>query len=182
MLTLLMSITLATTPAASFSPTHMNLLRIPAYVLEGIALHESSHALMGKAVGMEVAHFEPYPHYYRGHYYIGTTILTFDHASHKSLFLVNAAPMMVDLTLFNATDLVLTQVQADDAGMFLTCAFMAVPLVDFAYNVNNRSSHSDLTGIAKYGGVSKTGVQVVGNVFVAYGLWRVYKRLTQYGD
>jgi hypothetical protein len=151
-----------------------NLALTPAYFALGVAAHESAHAAAIKASGYEVASFKPYPHKESGVFYFGTTTYGGENRT-----LINAAPMLLDLALISAADLAMIKIKDHNARLFLATALMIVPLIDFAYNINNRSSKSDLSGLSKNSGISKTKFQITGNIIALIEAFRIYQRLQE---
>ncbi len=162
----------------ALTPTQEQLVLIPAYFFAEVALHETSHALAAKAVGANVNTLIVYPHTQDGTFYFGRTDLF--NVEQSDILPISAAPMTLNLLTMTTADLALSKVENKRLGLFLTVALMAVPWVDFTYNINNRRPNSDLSSVSNYSNINKTHIQIAGNVMALYELYRIYNHLNEF--
>jgi len=149
-------------------------LAIPAYFLLQTTIHESSHALAAVGAGTTVTDFRPYPHMSRGNFVFGE-MATKDRLSDTGEGLLLAAPLMTDMVMFTASDLLLTYAMNDDsaAAPFLLMGGMIVPLVDFLVNVNGPSNYNDTSRWTKMAGLPRWSTALMGDALAAVAVWRV---------
>lgn len=149
-------------------------LGLPLYFVVQTSLHESSHALAGTAAGGTVTDFRPYPHMEDQNFVFGSTNIE-GKFSDAQVGLILAAPVMTDVLMFTASDLLLTYAIDDDSAVapFVLVGGMVAPLVDFLWNVNGTSQYNDTTRWTKLAGLPRWSTMLMGDALAAVAVWRI---------
>lgn len=162
-----------------------HLLAQPLYFLHQSTLHEGSHALTALLLGHPVTQFKPYPHTYgtpsgeRRFLFTGGIKIGDDRyiVPPGDRAAITAVPTFLDIALFSATDLALSQSNPDSWGASLAYfGGMVWPWIDFTLNINLVGPHSDVGNWSRHWGLNPYGVQISGDLLAAVGLWRLVDR------
>lgn len=149
-------------------------LALPAYFFLQTTFHESSHALGAVASGTRVTEFRPYPHMMDGRFVFGSMAASGRISKGQEIGLL-LAPDLFDVTLFTASDLLLTYAVDDDSALapFLLVGGMAAPLVDFLVSVNGPSRSNDTSRLGQLVGMPKWSIMLIGDAMAAVAIWRI---------
>ncbi len=149
-------------------------LGLPAYFILQCSLHEGSHAFAATTLGLEVTDFRPYPHMLGENFVFGSMGAKGTYTPKGEAWLV-IAPAVTDITLFTASDLMLTYAVNDDspAAPFLLAGGMVAPLVDFLVGINGQSAFNDTSRFAKLTGMPKWSIMLIGDAMAAVAVWRI---------
>ncbi len=153
-------------------------LGAPVYLLFMTSVHESGHAAIGAAAGLEVVSFKPYPHMEDlggGRQFVwGSTMMRGEITPKREAWML-AGPSILDFTMFATSDLLLTYGVSSDsvAAPFILTGGMICPLVDFLWNVNGPSATNDTTRLGKIIGMPKWSIMLIGDALAAVAVWRI---------
>ncbi|OGL74547.1 hypothetical protein A3C96_01290 [Candidatus Uhrbacteria bacterium RIFCSPHIGHO2_02_FULL_60_10] len=155
-----------------------NLAALPAYALTQDFLHEGSHALWAVVQGHEVTAFKPYPHFedYGGqHHFLFGSMAVAGVLTKQQEALMLAGPTITDLTIFTASDLLLTYGVSADAwyAPIIFMAGMLWPTIDWITTMNAWSPNTDVNRFCRLTGTNRVALTVVGDALIAVAVWRL---------
>lgn len=167
--------------------TLWHLVAIPAYFLLNVNVHEGlGHALTASIIpGMDITSYRPYPHFIRRddgtrNFVFGSTYVVWDETidnSELAYFLLS--PYIVDLSIFMATDLMLSfgvVPPGTDLGGMMFIFGMFSTWIDFTANViGSLYTDNDISKAARYMGINPAVLATIGALLSIVALSRIVR-------
>lgn len=148
---------------------------LPFYAYQQLALHEVSHLTVGAIAGVPVQGIMLYPNVTREGRFVFARVVAKEHAEQRSDGYDALAPVLLDISLFTATDVLLNTVidKHGKAAPYLWAAGMLAPLVDLAMYANAQNHYADINVVARRLGINRTASTIILDSLAAVALWRL---------
>jgi hypothetical protein len=149
---------------------------LPLYTYQGLVLHEASHLIVGSLAGLKVESFKPYP--CKTKYYdrqVLAKVSFTDHAEGRADGWVALSPVMLDVTMFALSDILLNTTidKHSKVAPYVWAAGMLLPLADMIMFTVGQNRFSDIAVTSRQLGINRTALTFIAGSVVAVMLYRI---------